>query len=339
MPTRRAVIAGFASLAAAPALGQEADPLAPVIARAEAIAELRTLIVAQAGNVLTEEGFRGHKTTAPTNIKSASKSIISAMVGIAIGKGLLEGPNQKIADFLSADFPENPDPRLNQVTIGNLLTMQAGLEPTSGANYGSWVASRNWVRAALAKPFVADPGTGWQYSTGSAHLLSAILTKAGKASTLDLLEEWFAPVEGFAVADWERDPQGIYLGGNQMAMSPHSLLAFGDLYRRRGKAEDSTQVVPEAWIDASWTPHARSFRNGDDYGYLWFLRRIGGEQASYAWGYGGQMCYVVPARDLVIVMTSDETGNAPERGYLDNLHDLAGSIVTALPPPAAGARP
>src|SRR5690606_22152281 len=110
----------------------------------------------------------------PTNIKSASKTVISALIGIAIDKGVLENTDQKIAPLLKASLPADPDPRLNDITIGDLLTMRAGLERTSGANYGSWVQSRDWVRNALARPFVDEPGGRMLYSTGSTHLLSAV---------------------------------------------------------------------------------------------------------------------------------------------------------------------
>src|SRR5690606_1853267 len=100
----------------------------------------------------------------PTNIKSASKTIISALVGIAIDKGLLTGVDQQIAPILRDDIPEDADPRIETITVGNLLSMQTGLAPTSGPNYGAWVASRNWVRAALDQPFEADPGGPMLYS-------------------------------------------------------------------------------------------------------------------------------------------------------------------------------
>jgi CubicO group peptidase (beta-lactamase class C family) len=95
-----------------------------------------------------------------------------------------EGVYQPILPLLRRDAPADPDPRLARVTIGDLLSMQAGLERTSGENYGRWVSSSNWIRFALARPFVADPGTAMLYSTGSTHLLSAALTRATGRSTL-----------------------------------------------------------------------------------------------------------------------------------------------------------
>lgn len=288
---------------------------------------LRTLIVAHKGRTVIEQGYRGISVTRPANIKSASKSIMSALVGIAIDRGLLDGPDQLIAPLLEDHLPENPDPRIHDITIGNLLSMQAGLGRTSGANYGRWISSPNWVRAALAEPFIDEPGGGMLYSTCSTHLLSAILTRISGHSTLELARRWLGPVEDLSIAAWERDPQGIHIGGNEVSMSPRALLAFGELYRRGGQTPDGTQVVSRDWIAESWRQRTRSRFTGDGYGYGWFMRRIGGRDVYYGWGYGGQMLYIVPALDLTVVMTSDTDAPAGRTGYRDQLHRLVERVV------------
>jgi CubicO group peptidase (beta-lactamase class C family) len=314
----------------------QAASLSQVLDEGEALGQLETVMVARDGDVLAERGYRGHSVSAATNIKSASKSIVSALVGIAIDKGVLEGVDQEIAPLLASDLPADPDPRLRDITIGNLLSMQAGLERTSGANYGAWISSPNWVRDALARPFADEPGGAMLYSTGSSHLLSAILTRATGRSTLALARDWLGPLEGFSIAGWERDPQGIYLGGNQMAMSTRSLLAFGDLYRNGGRTPDGRQLVSPEWIEASWQQRTASRFTGDAYGYGWFQRDIGGRTVHYAWGYGGQMIYVVPSLELTVVMTSDADSPAGRSGHRDRLHDLTRGIIKAIEADAAG---
>ena len=317
------------------ALAQETD-IAALLDEAEALEPLETVIVSVDGAVVAERGYNGVDIDDPTNIKSASKSVVSALVGMAIERGMIEGVDQKIGDFLGEDFPDDPDPRLAEISVGQLLSMQAGLAPTSGPNYGRWVASGNWVRSALSQPFETNPGGRMLYSTGSTHLLSAILTEAGGETTLDLAEDWFAPVEDFDLADWERDPQGVYLGGNQMAMSPRSLLAFGEVYRTGGLAPDGTRLLSEEWIDESWTRRTSSRFSGDGYGYGWFLRDIGGQEVRYAWGYGGQMLYIVPELALTVVMTSAEDNPSARSGYRDELHGLAARLIEAAAQEAAG---
>ena len=309
--------------------------LRAVLDRAQALAPLETVVVAQGGRIIAERGYHGHKTTAPTSIMSASKSIISALVGIAIDKGVLQGTDQPIAPLLADQLPANPDPRLKTVTIGNLLSMQAGLRSTSGPRYGAWIGSRNWVRTALAQPFNDEPGGRMVYSTGSSHLLSAILTRTTGRSTLALARDWLGPLEGFAIASWQRDPQGIYVGGNLMAMSPRALLAFGELYRMNGVTPDGKRLISTAWIEQSWKPRTASRWTGDDYGYGWFSRSIAGQAVRYGWGYGGQMLYVVPALELTVVMTSNAEAPSGRTGHRDHLHALLAEIIAAVSKTAA----
>lgn len=326
------VLAGHAALPS-PALAQQeaaSQPLQRLHDEASKLEALKALIVARDGEVLTGRAYRGNALDAPTNIKSASKSVISLMIGIAIDKNILDGVDQTIAPILARDLPEKRDPRLDAITIGNLLSMQAGLERTSGPNYGRWVSSRNWVRFALAQPFVDEPGGGMLYSTGSSHLLSAILTRRTGRSTLELARDWLGPVRGFRIGAWDRDPQGIYLGGNQMAMSARSLLAFGEIYRNGGKTPEGRQIISPEWIRQSWLPRTISQFHGEAYGYGWFLSRIGGEEVSYAWGYGGQMLYIVPSLSLSVVMTSDDGNPSAESGYRDQLHDLLARVIASV---------
>lgn len=307
--------------------------LKQVLDQAESLPALRTVLVAQDGRVLAERGYHGGSPGAPTNIKSASKVVVSTLVGIAIERGALYGVDQPIAPLLAADLPPDPDPRLAQVTIGDLLSMRAGLAPTSGPRYGAWVGSRNWVRAALAQPFVDDPGAGMLYSTGSSHLLSAVLARSTGRSALALANDWLGGIDGFTITGWDRDPQGIHFGGNQMSMSPRSLLAFGEVFRRFGRDAEGNQVVSARWVAEAWRPRTRSVWSGDGYGYGWFARRIGGYDVRYAWGYGGQMLYIVPTLDLTVVMTSSSDQGSARSGHRDALHALLASIAAALAPP------
>ncbi len=331
---RRTALALIASLplvpvarAQTPVIGTR---LEPILKNAESLESLKAVIVSIDGKEAASHAYNGSSLNGSTNIKSASKSVISALVGMAIDRKILDGADQPIASLLRAEFPDDADPRLERVTIGNLLSMQSGLERMSGPNYGRWVSSRNWVRTALGSGFAGEPGGGMLYSTGSTHLLSAILTKASGRSTLALARDWFEPLEGFAIGGWERDPQGIYLGGNQMAMTARSLLAFGELYRRGGVTAKGERLISQSWIEQSWTQRTNSVFNGDGYGYCWFIKNMAGEDVFYAWGYGGQMLYIVPAKKLSVVMTSREDAPSARTGYRDELHGLMTSIIFAV---------
>jgi CubicO group peptidase (beta-lactamase class C family) len=317
---------GFAQEGPARVVRFDATSFAEVIDTAEELPELRGLVIAQDGEVIVREGRRGYRPDQPSNIKSLSKTLLSALVGIAIGRGLIAGPDEPIAARLRDDFPEAADPRLGRVTVGHLLSMRAGLASTSGEDYAAWATSPNWVRFALAQPFVADPGTTNTYSTGNSHLLSAILTRASGRSTFENARDWLARPLGMRLAPWERDPQGLYMGGNNMAVSADDLLAFGEMYRNGGVAK-GRQVVPKAWVEASWTPRGPARHFGHAYGYGWFITRLGGEEVRYGWGYGGQMLYVVPRLRLTVVVISGTAERALDSGYIEQLHQLTTMII------------
>ncbi|WP_225767889.1 serine hydrolase [Inquilinus sp. Marseille-Q2685] len=313
------------------------DParLEPVLRQAAALPRLRALIIAQDGVTVAERAFRGPGLDRPVNIKSASKSVLSALVGIAIERGVFTGLDQPVAPILAAELPADPDPLLAEVTIDHLLSMRAGLDRTSGRNYGRWTSSPDWVRYILSRPFIDRPGGRMLYSTGDSHLLSAALTRLTGRSTLALMRDWLGRPLGITIPDWPRDPQGIHFGGNDMMLSPRALLRFGELYRRGGVI-DGRRVLPEGWVEASWTPRTRSPFTGHAYGYGWFITEAQGHPVYYAWGYGGQMVYVVPDLGLTVVMTSDPTARSRD-GYLEQLHGLlADGIVPAAEPRPAG---
>ncbi len=321
-PCGSGLLAFFASAAlAASVAAQPAFDAGRLRAQAAKLPQLHTLRVSHRGALIGEYDDRPSRRTSAANIKSASKGLIAALVGIAIADGLIPAVDTPITRW----FPQlrnDPDARKRDITLEHLLTMQSGLESTSGANYGRWVRSRNWVSFALARPIVEAPGTGMQYSTGTSHLLSAIVTNTTKQSTHAYAQRVLATPLGFTLARWPRDPQGIYFGGNEMLLTPAQMVAVGELWRNAGRA-GGRQIVPAAWVAASCTPRTRSMWDPTrEYGYGWWIQDIGGHRACFAWGYGGQYIMVFPSRDLVVTATSSTTVSEDRHGHRAALFDL-----------------
>jgi CubicO group peptidase (beta-lactamase class C family) len=303
---------------------QTATPPATVVdirAAASALPQLHTLLVSWRGQLVAEYYATPARRTQAANVKSASKSIVAALVGIALDRGLIKSLREPIVTY----FPElrtDADRRKRAITVEDLLTMRAGLESTSGQNYGAWVRNRNWVRFALSQPMVAEPGTGMQYSTGTSHLLSAILTKATGTSTWQFAQGALAKPLGFSLARWPQDPQGIYFGGNEMLLTPKQMVAIGELYLRRGNI-NGRQVVPASWVDTSCVPRATSAWDSDRrYGYGWWIQDFTGGTACFAWGYGGQYIFVFRDLQLVVTATSSTAVSEERRGHRRLLFDL-----------------
>ena len=337
MKTVTLLFACLVTLALAPVPRQPDFSSARAAAAAAALPQLHTLTISHQNKIAFEYHAPKHTAARLNNVKSASKSVIAALVGIAIERKLIPGVETPIVRW----FPElkkDKDPRKQAITIEDLLTMRSGLASTSGENYGAWVSSRNWVRYALERPMVSDPGTSMEYSTGTSHILSAILTKATKRSTLQFAQEALGQPLGIRFASWPRDPQGLYFGGNELLMTPRQMIAFGELWLDRGRAR-GRQVVPGAWVDTSCTPVTRSrWDNDRQYGRGWWIQDFGGHRACFAWGYGGQYIFVFRDLDLVVAITSSVTISEDRWGYRRQLFDLLERHVLPNPDrrPATG---
>ena len=307
--------------------GKPTPDLSNAETAARELSQLHSLLVSWRGELVLEHYAPTITARRLANIKSASKSIIAVLVGIAIDRRLIEDVDEPIATYLP-HLARAPAAK-RAITIEDLLTMRSGLESTSGGNYGPWVRSRNWVRYALDRPLVAEPGTSMEYSTGTSHLLSAILTRATKRSTWQFAQERLARPLGISLAQWPRDPQGIYLGGNEMLMTPRQMVTFGEMFLNRGLVKDR-QVVSPAWVDESCRPRTRSrWDPSREYGYGWWIQDVGGHRACFAWGHGGQ--YIFTFRDLgVVVAVTSSTASEERHQYRDRLLHVVGEHVVRV---------
>lgn len=326
MINRRTLLALGAATLSAPAVLASGTGWAPVLDRARALDQLHSLIVARTGAEVVADAPRGPGLDRLAPIKSVSKSLVALCLGAAIDRGAISGTEATLGAVAPRLIPPGADPRIARLTMADLVTMQTGLERTSGANYGGWVSSRNWVANALARPFVGTPGQGMLYSTGSYHVLGAALTEATGLSLRDQMRRSLGGPLGLEIPSWTRDPQGYYLGGNEMAMRPRDLLKIGEMVRQDGRHE-TQQVLSPAWISASTVPRTRSQFSGLAYGYGWFLGRADGADFILARGYGGQILCIVPERDITLVITSDPTRPARSRGYFGDLMTLISDTI------------
>ena len=327
MLSRRALLAAPA-LIAAPAGLRAASAYGGALDLARSFDQLRCLVVARGGEVVVEEVVSGPPADRPVNVKSVSKTIVAALLGAAVDRGDVPRVEATLHEVAPRLVPAEADPRVADLTLEDLVTMRAGLERTSGANYGGWVASRDWVADALRRPFVAEPGGRMLYSTGSFHVLGAALAEATGESLLAQARARLGDPLGIEIPPWTRDPQGYYLGGNQMALSPHAMLRFGEMVRQGGRW-DGVQVLSEDWLAASFEPRTFSPWSGLGYGYGWFIGRVAGGPLAIARGYGGQVIAVAPGAETTIAITSDPTRPARSGGYFGDLMQLIGLIARA----------
>lgn len=288
---------------------------------ARRIGSVRSLLVQQNGLRLVEQYYHGMTAGRKMNIKSASKSIISLLVGIAVDRGIINSVEDRVATYLPGYYVSITDSVKRSITIKDLLTMRAGLETTSFHNYGAWVNSSDWVAYALGQPVTARPGGDMVYSTGSSHLLAVILAKASGMDTRTFAERYLFGPLNIEVGGWDRDPQGYYMGGNNMALSSEAMMKVGQMVLNGGTWKGK-RIISSEWLAVSFRTYTRSDYNPYDYGYMWWNRPVAGYKTYFAWGYGGQYIFLIPDLDAVIVILSSLDTATQRREYKEPVFRL-----------------
>lgn len=322
--------------ASAAASAPSASSLASLESDSAELNRIHSVVIAYDGGIIHEIHQGGPGVASPANIKSLSKTVLAAITGAAIEADIIESVDQPMVDLFGEHLPSGIDPKVSEITVAHLLAQQAGLERTSGSNYGAWVASDNWVNDAITRPFVDEPGGEMLYSTGTSHLLSAALTHASGETTHSLAQRLLGDPLNITIRPWLRDPQGIYFGGNDMQLSPRALIEVGELYRNDGLVIDDAgneqRVLPDGWVEASWQPRGTSRWTGDGYGFGWFITQLAGEDVYYGRGYGGQALFVIPERKTTVVITSDPTPPSPGGQFQQRLNGLVEGLLSSNAP-------
>ena len=322
--------------ASAAASAPSASSLASLESDTAELNRIHSVVIAHDGEIIHEIHQGGPGVASPANIKSLSKTVLAAITGAAIEADIIGSVDQPMVDLFGEHLPSGIDPKVSEITVAHLLAQQAGLERTSGSNYGAWVASDNWVNDAITRPFVDKPGGQMLYSTGTSHLLSAALTHASGETTHSLAQRLLGDPLNITIRPWLRDPQGIYFGGNDMQLSPRALIEVGELYRNDGlfidDAGNEQRVLPDGWVEASWQPRGTSRWTGDGYGFGWFITQLAGEDVYYGRGYGGQALFVIPEREMTVVITSDPTPPSPGGQFQQRLNGLVEGLLSSNTP-------
>lgn len=261
---------------------------------------IRTLTVIRNGYIVLQAANQPYTLDMSYQVKSVTKSVISALTGIALKEGYLKSVKQTLVSFFPERTIANRDKNKEAITIEDLLTMRSGLDGADDKLNGALEASKDWVQFTLDLPMASPPGQQLVYNTAAVHLLSAILTKATGMSTSAYAQaRLFGPL-GIAPADisWQTDPQGLNIGGYGLFMKPQDMAKFGFLYLNDGKWENQ-QIIPADWVATSSTVHAIG-ENHKDYGHLFWVYPT----HFAAEGLGEQMIQIVKNRNMVVVMTS-----------------------------------
>jgi CubicO group peptidase (beta-lactamase class C family) len=254
------------------------------------------------------------------------------LVGIALNKNLLNSINDRVLDILPEYVNPTMDSRLKDITIRHLLSMRAGFKYNEMAFYlpgqhPIWDAQDS-VKAILGLTLAHTPGGQSSYSTPQTHLLTAILAKIINMDVLYFANQFlFYPLNIKGVT-WRQTPDGIYMGGSDMFMTPREMLQLGILYLNRGQFEDK-QIVSKKWIEQSLSgDHPLSkISSKDTYSYLWKKWTFNGYDAYRASGFGGQYIINIPSLSMTIVTTSNPRNLSGNDGNSEKIMKMITSFV------------
>lgn len=289
--------------------------------------DLRSCLVSVRGEIVYKHYRNAQAETHIAKINSCTKSIISALICIAMDQGLLPEAGTPISTF----FPQltsDPDPRKPAITLEQLLTMTAGFnwDEFGGQNsFPRMTRTDHWVNFALEQRLRHEPGTHMEYNSGVSQILSSILMQHVGMSVAAYAERYLFDSLGIQHYEWEQDPQGVHTGGFGLRLLPIDLLKFGQLYLQEGKWEGE-QLISSQLVKRSTQPFITvPPPNHGSYGWHWWMDQYAGQHLDensvphptdserhkalhyyYARGFGGQYVYIVPELELVTVLTNDK---------------------------------
>ncbi len=283
---------------------------------------IHSCLIVKNGALVYEHYSHIRRREAPHRLYSVTKSVTSALVGIALEQGFIDDLDRQVITY----FPEYVDEEWNHdkdaITLRHLLTMSAGLQYDENAyrygdprnSYTQMTRSDDWMKWTLDQPLVAEPGTRFAYNSGCSHLFSGILFKTtGEYADKFAEKHLFAPL-GITNTFWINGNGFPATSGavGGLSLRPRDMAKIGQMYLNGGRWK-GVQVVPEKWVAESFVPRIQAW--GDwQYGYQWWMRsdRISGQQIDSfaARGYGDQYIVLFPSLDMVVVITGGNEGRS-----------------------------
>ncbi|MBT8047050.1 MAG: serine hydrolase [Xanthomonadales bacterium] len=327
----------FALLLSPSVFAQPFDGLSEAIEQGS-FGNLKAVIIAQHGEIIYEDYFRGTQADTLHQVQSVTKSVGSALVGIAHRQGKIR-LDQDLNYFFSGLYDMSQPEFQNKagITVEQILQQRHGIEwDEDSTDYrdplnpvGQMIESEDWYRYVLGQPVDAVPGAKFSYSSGASTLMSRMIRVAsGMGPDAFAMQQLFGPMAienvhweiyseqgmGTGITDWPNPDDDVTLAFS-LWLTARDMLKIGQLYLDGG-VYNGQRILDEAWVDASWTRYSHSGNSsyfpdpGWGHGYQWWIARLGdlsGREFSiyFASGWGSQVIFIVPDLGLVVVTTAD----------------------------------
>ncbi len=296
--------------------------------------DVHSVLLFHHGRLVMEEYFYGYTAARTHEMRSATKSVVSTVAGIAIDRGALPGVNEPVAPHLSYTAYANPDPRKAKITLDNFLSMSSGLDCNDHSSNSPGRETviddmPDWVKATMDLPMIHDPGAQGFYCSGGVAVVGRVVENAVHMKLPDFAQaNLFGPL-GIKRSDWfwNYDLTNADKEFSQIHLRPRDMLKLGMLFANSGRWQ-GRQVISSAWVKTALAEHSRVDNTG--YGYFWWRPWLnvpmpGGNQRVdmiAAQGNGGQKIYLLPQFDFVGVFTAGDynsDGAPPNKIMIDTI--------------------
>jgi CubicO group peptidase (beta-lactamase class C family) len=290
--------------------------------------DVHSILLFQRGRLVMEEYFYGYTAQRQHQLRSATKSVVSALAGIAIDQGKIAGASERVLPQMRYTSYEHPDPRKSAMTLGNFLSMSSGLDCNdhSDSSPGRETViddAPDWVEATLDLAVINNPGSRGYYCSGGVAVVGRLIENAVHTTLPTFARQnLFRPL-GIADADWtwNYNLTNADKEYSQIHLRPRDMLKLGILFADSGRWH-GRQIVSRNWVAASLSEQSQV--DSTSYGYFWWRpwsnvqTATGTQQVHYvaAQGNGGQKIYLLPQFDLVAVFTAGDynsSGAPPNR--------------------------
>lgn len=276
-----------------------------VLSQMNQVLSIRSILVVKEGKLIAEKYFEGAQPDYAMNIKSATKSITSTLVGIAIQEGYIDSVGQKVIDFFPEYKNKVRDPKKLDLTIKDILTMRSGY--ASRLPYKKDFTIENVL---INIPMVDEPGIKFSYHAPTSQLISGIIERTSNMSFDDFAKKYLFEPLGISCSYWQKLPDRVAQADCESFFTPRDLARIGYLYENGGII-DGKRIVDSTFMEEATTDQISSKEElwqfddcikNDGYGYWWWTINSNGYKEFAARGAGGQLIHVIPDLDLVIVM-------------------------------------
>jgi len=293
--------------------GLEPERVAEFYYNASQLETIYGLLVFKNGYLVAEDYFNIGEPNLQVNVHSVTKSINSALVGLALEEGCLASLDQTMVEFFPELEGRIADPRKKQITIRQMLQMRAGYPWEEATPEGTELLFSGFrVSNLVDVPLAYEPGSDSAYSNLTAHLLGVIVARACGTDLRSFAQEHLFSPLGITPGFWQTDWDGNYLGFSDIDLSSTDLARFGLMYANDGSYE-GVHVVPSEWVhdsllvysEGTWTVGVGGNWSDNGYGYQWWSINAGNYRYNLAWGHGGQQIALIEPIDMVIVLLAD----------------------------------